>query len=238
MPMDAPALTAPTTVSAPTTLSAPTTFSAPPQDTRDKILEVAEAEFARRGYEGVGMRALAGAVGMSKSALFHHFPTKLDLYEEVIDRVLGRLEAGLGSRAATSGDPIARLDAWIDSVVSTLAEDASSSRLLLRSLVEEEPIPGGFLLEPNGERAQMASERRLARIVARFRELIEEGIAAGLFRPVSIPDVIQSVIGTLVFHFASGGLGETLIGEPIFSRTAVERRRREVSDFIRRGLLA
>ena len=31
---------------------------------------------------------------------------------------------------------------------------------------------------------------------------------------------------------------EALIGEPIFSRTAVERRRREVSDFIRRGLLA
>ena len=51
-------------------------------------------------------------------------------------------------------------------------------------------------------------------------------------------DTIQTVIGAIVFHFASGDLGEALIGEPIFSGTAVERRRHEVSEFIRRGLLA
>lgn len=84
----------------------------------------------------------------------------------------------------------------------------------------------------------MPFETRLERVIERFRVLPEEGIADGVFRPVSIGDTIQTVIGAIVFQFASGDLGEALMAEPIFSGTAVERRRREVSEFIRRGLLA
>jgi len=209
----------------------------PPQDTRDKILDVGEVEFARGGYQGVGMRQLAVAVGLSKSALFHYFSTKLDLYEEVVDRVLSRIELGLDSGKAASGDPVERLDAWVDSIVSTLSEDIPAGRLLMRALVEEDPFQG-IVLAPGGKREMMPSEIRLARILSRFSALIEEGVAAGVFRPLSVVDAVQTSIGAVVFHFASGEMGEALIGEPIFSATAVERRRKELSEFIRRGLLA
>ena len=68
--------------------------------------------------------------------------------------------------------------------------------------------------------------------------MLEEGIATGAFRRVALGDTLLSVIGAISFHFASGDLGEALLGESIFSRSAVERRRREVSEFIRRGLVA
>ena len=55
---------------------------------RDKILDAAEALFARRGYAGVGMSEVAEAVGLGKSSLFHHFPTKAQLYAAVADRIL------------------------------------------------------------------------------------------------------------------------------------------------------
>ena len=58
----------------------------------DKILDVAEALFARRGFSGVGMREVADAVGLGKSSVFHHFRTKTQLYFEVLDRVLQRIE--------------------------------------------------------------------------------------------------------------------------------------------------
>lgn len=205
-------------------------------DSRDKILEVAEALFARSGFAGVGMRQLATSVGLGKSSLFHHFPTKLDLYAEVLDRVLERVEAGLDGAAGATAAPLDRLDAWIRSVVGSLAEDAHAARLMMRALVEDEPF-APFVLEP-GSRELLPFDERLIRIIDRFRSLLEEGVASGVFRPVSIGDAIQSVIGTLVFHFASGDLGEAMIGEPIFSGSAVDRRRREVSEFIRRGLLA
>ncbi len=35
--------------------------------------------FARHGFHGVGMRAIADAVGIRGSSLYHHFPSKLDL---------------------------------------------------------------------------------------------------------------------------------------------------------------
>ncbi|MEZ4291672.1 MAG: hypothetical protein R3E53_14495 [Myxococcota bacterium] len=46
------------------------------------------------------------------------------------------------------------------------------------------------------------------------------------------------MVGAVVFHFASGDLGEALIGEDLFLGTAVERRRREVVEFVCRGLRA
>ena len=129
-----------------------------------------------------------------------------------------------------------QLDHWIESLIGTLAEDTPAARLLLRALVDEEPFPR-FEFEP-AARPLMPYEARLARVMARFRALLERGIADGIFRPVSIGDTIQTTIGAIVVHFASGNIGEALIGAPIFSGTAVERRRREVSEFIRRGLLA
>jgi len=158
------------------------------------------------------MRQIATSVGLSKSSLFHHFPTKLALYGEVLDRVLERLERGLCDDAQHPGKTAEQLGHWIDSMIGTLAEDVSAARLMLRALVDEEPFPP-FEFEPEG------------------RELMS-------FEMVSIGDTIQTTIGAIVFHFASGDLGEALIGEPTFSGTAVERRRREVSEFIRRGLLA
>ena len=207
-----------------------------PPSSREKILEVGESLFASSGYSGVGMRQIATAVGLSKSALFHHFPTKLELYGEVLDRVIERLERGLCDDAQHPGKTAEQLDHWIDSMIGTLAEDVPAARLILRALVDEEPFPP-FSLEPE-ERDQMSFEVRLDRVIDRFRSLLEQGIADGVFRPVSIGDTIQTTIGAIVFHFASGDLGEALIGEPIFSGTAVERRRREVSEFIRRGLRA
>lgn len=208
-------------------------------ESREKILEVAEGLFAYGGYAGVGMRQLAAMVGLGKSSLFHHFPTKLELYAAVLDRVLARIEQGLDRNAQPGGTADARLEAWIDGVVQTLSEDPPAGRLMLRALVDEEPFPAVRLTsDPESDRPLMSFEVRLGGIVDRFRALLEEGIAAGAFRPVSIGDAISSVVGAVVFHFASGDLGEALIGDSIFSAEAVERRRREVSEFVRRGLIA
>jgi AcrR family transcriptional regulator len=182
------------------------------------------------------MRRLATDVGLSKSALFHYFSTKHELYEEVLERVLERLESALETGRKTLGGPVERLEVWIDSLHLALAEDIPSARLLMRMMLKEEPF-SGFLLEPRAGRSMLASER-LARILGRLGALLEEGVATGVFRPLSIGDAVQTTIGASVFHFASGDLGQALLGESSPEAAAAERRRREVSDFIRRGLLA
>jgi hypothetical protein len=121
--------------------------------------------------------------------------------------------------------------------VRTLAEDIPAGRLLMRALVEEDPFDG-FVLEEGGGREMMPSEVTLVRVLSRFTDLLEEGIAAGVFRDVSVPDTVQTTIGAVVYHFASGDMGNAVLGESIFSAAAVARRRKEVKEFIRRGLMA
>ena len=209
-----------------------------PLEPRERILETAEGLFAAGGYAGVGMRELAMTVGLSKSALFHHFPSKRALYGAVLDRSLARIEAALRV-ASTDGSPVEQLEAWVDTLVRVLSQDATTGRLMMRALVDAKPFPAVVLRSDARQgREREDFEVRLAGILARFGALLEKGIASGAFRPVSVPDTLRSILGAITFQFSSGELGDALLGESLLSGPAVERKRREVSDFVRRGLVA
>lgn len=47
-----------------------------PVQTRQAILAAAAVEFARHGYAGTGLGAIVTRAGLTKGALFHHFPDK------------------------------------------------------------------------------------------------------------------------------------------------------------------
>ncbi len=197
---------------------------------RDKILDVAEARFAQRGYSGVGLREVAEAAGLGKSSLFHHFRGKAALYLAVLDRVLARIEERLGPVLASPGQPLERLDRSVAGLVDALVEHPTTARLLLRGLFEDDDLPEAALAEAE------AFEARLARLVAALSGLIEEGVASGAFRPVSPAHTLQTLIGATVYHFASGEFGEGLLGGPLYSAEAVRRRKEEVVSFVHRGL--
>lgn len=197
---------------------------------REKILEVAEAHFARRGFSGVGLRDVAEAAGLSKSSLFHHFSSKAQLYAAVMGRILDRIEAELMRSLAAGGGPVQRLERWLDVVIDVLATNPTYARLLLRSLFEDDDLVGVLPEE-------QAVNATLHRIVGAAQRLLREGIEGKVFRPVNVPHMVQSVIGATVFHFASGDFGEELIGRPLFSAGEVRRRKQEVKALIRHGLV-
>jgi len=205
-------------------------LSCTPPSSRDKILEVAEARFAQRGYAGVGLRELATGVGLGKSSLFHHFPTKAHLYLEVLERVLRRIAERVGPPQTGDRSADAKLEEWLDGLIDALAEQPTTARLLLRALFEDDSLPEEAAPELE------AVERALSAIVVGFQRIVREGVEAGLFRPVAIEHATQSIIGVAVYHFASGEVGAEMIGAPLFSATEVRRRKREVKDFVLGGL--
>jgi len=198
---------------------------------REKILDVAEALFARRGYRGVGLREVASQVGLGKSSLFHHFRSKTQLYGEVLDRVLHRIGERLDPVLRSGDDPVRRLERSIGALVDALAEVPTTARLLLRALFEDEEFGTETPPELQG------AERTLAGMLGDFAELLESGVEQGVFRRVSVPDTLQSLIGASVYHFASSDVGETILGGPLFSADAVARRRRELIELFHRGLV-
>jgi TetR/AcrR family transcriptional regulator len=199
---------------------------------RGKILDVAEALFAQRGFAGVGLREVAQQVGLGKSSLFHHFPTKLALYDEVLVRVLERVEARLApALAGAETGPVERLDRWVDAIIDALAEHPTSARLALRSLFEEDNA------QHVADAGRPDWEETLARLVGDFQRLLADGIEAGAFRRVSIGHLTQTVIGATVYHFASSTFGEEVVGASLFSAAQVARRKEEVKNLLRSGVL-
>jgi AcrR family transcriptional regulator len=197
---------------------------------REKILEVAEARFAQRGFAGVAMREVAGAAGLGKSSLFHHFASKAELYVAVIERVIERIEAHVLPALARPAGVSARLDRAIDALIDALAEHPTTARLLLRTLVEEEAVAAA------APPSLAAVEARIAALVERFSALLAAGAAAGELRPAHAPDAVQTLVGATVYHFASGEFGEAVLGGPLFSAEAVARRKREVKSILLHGL--
>ena len=196
--------------------------------TRTKIVETAESLFARFGFAGVGMRAVADAVGVSKSALFHHFPTKRALFMAVMESSLLDFEARIvaaGERGASAFDAL-RLS--VEAVIDALAENPARAPLLLRSLFEVE----------DEEPADAPADAVLHRVLAKVAAGLEAGIAAGEIRPVSVPHTLQTLIGMTVFHFATGDFGEDVLGAPLYSAAEVRKRKEHVVSFMERALRA
>ncbi len=201
------------------------------QAPRDKILDCAEHLFARRGFAGIGLAEVAESVGLGKSSLFHHFHSKAQLYAAVMARILARLEQPLIRALAAGGMPAERLDRWLDALIDELARHPTYARLLLRSLFEDDELAGDL---PEEQEANLII-RRLASAVS---GLLREGMAAGAFRPASVPHMLQTLIGITVYHFASGDFGNEMLGRPLFSPSEVRRRKNEVKALVRGGLLA
>lgn len=99
---------------------------------REEVLEIAVRAFNEFGYDATSMGTLAERLGLSKSAIYHHFPSKEALLEEALDAGLGALETVLREHGATTGQPAARLRFVLDRAVHVLVERLPYVTLLLR----------------------------------------------------------------------------------------------------------
>lgn len=56
-------------------------------DTKERILEVALKLFAQNGFEAVSVSEIAGALGMTKGALYKHYDSKRAIFDSILQRM-------------------------------------------------------------------------------------------------------------------------------------------------------
>jgi AcrR family transcriptional regulator len=198
--------------------------------TGDAILDRAEELFARRGYAGIAIAEVAEGARLSKSSLFHHFPSKAQLYTAVMARILTHLDDELTNALALGGRPTQRLDRWIETVIDVLSANPTYPGLLLRVLVDDAELPSGL---PDGKLANDT----MRRIGANALRLLQEGMDTGEFRCTSAAYTLQTLIAATVHPLATGRFGDDLIGKPMFSSAEIARRKREVKAMFHQGLV-
>jgi AcrR family transcriptional regulator len=103
-----------------------------PGHSLDSLLDAAVALFNERGYEATSMDELAARLGVTKSAIYHHVPSKVELLRLALDRALDALFALTEETGATTGPAIDRLEYVVRGSVRVLARELPFVTLLLR----------------------------------------------------------------------------------------------------------
>jgi len=197
---------------------------------RERLLDAAEELFALRGFGGVGLAEVAQRAGLGKASLFHHFPSKAQLYCAVMARVLTTLDDALVRTLAEGGSPTARLERLSDTAIDVLASNQAYPRLLIRVLVEDSELPSGLA---QGKEAADA----LSRIGVTVLRLLQEGMDVGEFRRSSAGHLLLSIIGAIVHPMATGRFGKDLVGGPLSEPKQLVRRKRDVKELLNAGII-
>ena len=150
--------------------------AAPPADERPRrgrpgydqqtVLRRAVEVFNRQGYDATSMSDLAAELGLSKSALYHHHPSKGSLLQQALDEALDALEQTLDAAEADPGaSAYHRLRAAVRGSVAVLVAHLPTVTLLLR-------VRGNSPVEVAALRRRRAVDDRLADLVGRA---VQEG---------------------------------------------------------------
>lgn len=100
-------------------------------ETRDRILDAAERIFQDRGVSNTSLAEIAGAAGVTRGAIYWHFDNKVALFDALLQRVFGPLEAKLAELQAGAGaDPVEMLRAIALHFIDRASHDPSYTRVL------------------------------------------------------------------------------------------------------------
>jgi TetR/AcrR family transcriptional repressor of bet genes len=139
----------------------------------DRLLDCVLDLLVAEGYEGISIRRVATAAGVSIGAVQHHFATKDALLAAAMDRVSQQFQARLERRIAPGTGPGEWLRAVADELVSTGEERRPASVIWLVRMAR------AAVHEPTAEvhrREWQQVEDLLAQLVAAARPDLAEQV--------------------------------------------------------------
>lgn len=101
-------------------------------DARAPIVEAATRLFAAHGFDGTTVQDIADAVGLTKPAILHHFPSKELLRQAVLEAILAHWNQTLPRLLLKATASEARFDAVFDELFAFFASDSDRARVLVR----------------------------------------------------------------------------------------------------------
>ena len=130
--------------------------------TRERLVGVAREQFAIHGYAGASIEEIVRGAGLTRGALYHHFPDKRALFaaaHEAVERERfagvweragdeppeRRLEAGVSGYLDACLDPAARRIVLLDGPAVLGAPDGAGGGLAPLAEALERAMAGGFV---------------------------------------------------------------------------------------------
>jgi AcrR family transcriptional regulator len=166
---------------------------------REQILAVATRLFAAQGYEATSLQQIASEVGIRKQSLLHHFASKPELRDAVLNELLARWKEKLPGilLAATAAE--AQFEGVTRELVAFFAESPDRARLIVREVLDR----------PEEMQAQLTEHVRP--VAERMAEYVRKGKKHGDLHPdvdagAYLFQIIVLVLCGISFGDSLGGL--------------------------------
>ena len=104
------------------------------QQNEEIILKAAEDEFARHGFKGTSMNAIALKAGLPKANLHYYFTNKLGLYIAVLSNIIELWDSTFNSLSADD-DPAQALSSYIRAKMEFSRRQPEASRVFAMEII-------------------------------------------------------------------------------------------------------
>ncbi len=196
-----------------------------PEGTRRDIVEVATGEFARKGYGGARVDAIAARTRTSKRMIYYYFGGKEGLYLAVLEAAYSAIRS---------------VEATLD--LEHLSPEAALRRLVAHTFDYYNDHPEFVRLVMNENimnGVHMARSRTIGKlnvtVIDTLRDLLARGRKQGRFRRGIDPVALHMSISALgIFDVANRATFSTIFRQDMASSKARARRRAEVVEIILR----
>ena len=175
---------------------------------QETVLRRAIDLFNRQGYDATSMGDLARELGFSKSAIYHHVPSKSHLLAEALDEALDELTAVV-EEAATGSDGLTAAERLRQTV-----------RRSVEVLVAHQPAVTLLLRVRGNSDVELAAQRRRRELDARLADLVRAAVAEGSLRADVDPDVVSRLLFGMVNSLAEwyrpgGSVDATVLSDAV-----------------------
>lgn len=168
--------------------------------TREALLAAGTELFAEQGYDGVPVAAIAERAGVNKAMISYHFGGKRQLYLAIVGATFGEIVASV-ERLAEAPRPAPEL---LRELIAVVSDAVTRRHPHFCTMMLREVLAGGAHLEP-------VLVAHPARMLAAVQGIVARGVREGDFRPVDPVLTHLSLVGGLVFFFATRRFRERVL---------------------------
>ena len=197
-------------------------------ETERRILEAAIVVFAEKGFEGGRIDEITRHSGVNKAMIYYYFDSKEKLYSKIIEIVFKKVSTIVTEHLSDMNPDT--LEVSITSFIERYIDFIYTNLDVIKVLFWE--------IARGGEIIGDVVNKEVGGSFVHMMKGFNEAIGAGKLRPMDPRHMFVNIIGMVLFYFAANRVISAMWSEDALSPENIERRKKEVTEFVIRAIMA